>query len=74
MARKAGQIIAVERALGSSAFILGAIRRPGRAKYHNQDHSWSFSRSAAVLKSQACSNANNGRVSRAAVMSLNQLL
>ena len=27
MAREAGQIIAVERTLGSSAFIFGAIRR-----------------------------------------------
>ena len=61
------------RAPGWSAFTSGAIPKPGTRKYHNQNIHGPF-REAQRFLSLRLQQRDNGRVSRAAVLSLNQLL
>jgi Phage integrase, N-terminal SAM-like domain len=73
MARKAGQLSRADRAPGSFAFTFGRDPQTKRREYHNQTIHGPF-REAQRFLNLKLQQRENGRVSRAAVMSLNQLL
>jgi integrase len=80
VARKAGQVVARGASTWLVAFILGAIRRPGRASTTTRPFTvraptfQSRFREAQRFLNLRLQQRDNGRVSRAAVLSLNQLL
>jgi hypothetical protein len=73
MARKAGQIIARGASTWGVRVYLGRDPQTGTRKYHNQTIHGPF-REAQRFLNLKLQQRDNGRVSRAAVMSLNQLL
>src|ERR1700722_12961983 len=73
MARKAGQIIARGQTTCLVRVYLGRDPQTGTRKYHNQTIHGLF-REAQRFLNLKLQQRDNGRVSRAAVMSLNQLL
>jgi hypothetical protein len=73
MARKAGQTISHGHSTGSSASILGAIHSRERADTTTRPSTDHF-REAHLFLNLKLQQREIGRVSRAAVMSLNQLI
>ena len=73
MVRKPGQIIARGASTWLVRVYLGRDPQTGTRKYHNQTIHGSF-REAQRFLNLKLQQRDNGRVSRAAVMSLNQLL
>jgi integrase len=73
MARKAGQIIARGQSTWLVRVYLGRDSQTGTRKYHNQTIHGPF-REAQRFLNLRLQQRDNGRVSRAAVLSLNQLL
>jgi hypothetical protein len=73
MARKAGQIIARGAGTWLVRVYLGRDSQTGTRKYHNQTIHGPF-REAQRFLNLRLQQRDNGRVSRAAVLSLNQLL
>ena len=73
MARKAGQIIARGQSTWLVRVSLGRDPQTGTRKYHNQTLHGSF-REAQRFLNLKLQQRDNGRISRAAVLSLNQLL
>jgi integrase len=73
MARKLGQIIARGQSTWLVRLYLGRDLQTGTRKYHNQTLHGSF-REAQRFLNLKLQQRDNGRVSRAAVLSLNQLL
>ena len=73
MARKAGQIVARGASTWLVRVYLGRDPQTGTRKYHNQTIHGPF-REAQRFLNLRLQQRDNGRVSRAAVLSLNQLL
>jgi hypothetical protein len=73
MARKLGQIIAGEERIWLVRVYLGRDRQIGTRKYDNQTIHGPF-REAPSFLNLKLQQRDNGRVTRAAVLSLNQLL
>jgi hypothetical protein len=73
MARKAGQLIARGQSTWLVRVYLGRDPQTGTRKYRNQTLHGSF-REAQRFLNLKLQQRDNGRVSRAAVLSLNQLL